>query len=320
MSDASGPMVVHDVRRRMGSVGVWLAPPTLRVAPVVAERDAAAEIEASGYGSLWSGEGIGGKEAFAHHAVLLAATDSLVIGTGVANLWARHGATMHAGAATLAEAYPARFILGVGVSHPHVAERSGHRYERPLQRMREYLDQMDTAAVAPDAPPATEGYLRMLAALGPRMLELARERADGAHPFLTPVEHTARAREILGPGKLLIPHQAVVLERDGAQARAIARSAFGFPRNRSSVYTRNYIGLGYDESDLVDGLSDRLLDAIVARGDESAIARRVQQHLDAGADHVLVHPLTREDLFADPRPDDLVAAVDHLRRLASALT
>lgn len=317
MSASAARTVVDRTRERLGKVGVWLAPPTLRVASAAVERWAASRIEGLGYGSLWSGETIGGKEAFAHHGVLLAATGKLVVGTGIANVWARHGATMHAGAATLAEAYPGRFVLGVGVSHPRLAEQSGQDYGRPLRRMLDYLDEMDAAIDGSPRPP--EPFPRLLAALRPRMMGLARERADGAQPFLVPVEHTARARETLGPGKLLVPHQAVILDSDPVRARATARSSFEVSRDPSSVYAQNFRSLGYGDEDLAGGLSDRLVDAVFAWGDETAIATRVREHLDAGADHVLVHPLTRERLLAQPDAGDVSVAVGQLERLAPAL-
>jgi probable F420-dependent oxidoreductase len=307
---------VQRTREHLGKVGVWLAPPTLGAAPAAAQRSAASRIEALGYGSLWGGEAINAKEAFTQHSILLAATESLVVGTGIANLWARHGSAMQGGASTLAEAYPGRFILGVGVSHPHQAERAGFEYGRPLQRMRDYLDQMDAAAKSPFI---AEPFPFVLAALGPKMLELARDRADGAHPFLSPVEHTAKARQILGPDKLLIPHQAVLLEPDPARARAAARSSLYVGGAASSAYGQNFLRLGYTEDDLSDGLSDRLLDAIIAWGDEAAIARRIQEHLDAGADHVLIQPITSDHLMMRPEPQDVSAAADHLERLAPAL-
>lgn len=305
--------VVDAVRTRLGRTGVWLAPRTLGAVSADAERGAAAGIEALGYGSLWSGEAIGGKEAFAHHGILLAATRTLVIGTGIANLWARHGATTHAGAATLAEAYPGRFVLGVGVSHPRFAELTGRHYGRPLHRMRDHVDQMDAAV---DGAPRVV-FPRVLAALRPKMLELARERADGVHTFLAPVEHTARARRILGPDKLLIPHQAVVLEADPSRARAIARANFAGV-DPLSAYAENLRSLGYGDEDLDGGFRDRLLDAVIAWGDERAIAERVQEHLDAGADHVLIQPVTREGMLMRPGPEDTADALAVLERLASA--
>jgi probable F420-dependent oxidoreductase len=297
-SDVAGP-----VRDRLGPVGVWLA--SLRPAPMDQERAAARRIEELGYGSLWSGEVIGGKEAFAHLGVLLAATERIVTGTGIANVWARHPAAMQAGAATLGAAYPGRFILGIGVSHAPMVDRSGQAYQKPLAHMIAYLDSMDAAAA--DVPRTDVPVPRLLAALRPRMLNLARERADGAHPYFVPVSHTPLAREALGPGKLLIPEQAVVLSTDPDEARRIAREHMGrYLRLPNYVNSLKY--LGYTDEDVSAGGSDRLADAIVAWGDEAAIAARVREHRDAGADHVVLQPL-----------GDLTAAVRQLERLAPAV-
>jgi probable F420-dependent oxidoreductase len=297
-SDVAGP-----VRDRLGPVGVWLA--SLRPAPMDQERAAARRIEELGYGSLWSGEVIGGKEAFAHLGVLLAATERIVTGTGIANVWARHPAAMQAGAATLGAAYPGRFILGIGVSHAPMVDRSGQAYQKPLAHMIAYLDSMDAAAA--DVPRTDVPVPRLLAALRPRMLNLARERADGAHPYFVPVSHTPLAREALGPGKLLIPEQAVVLSTDPDEARRIAREHMGrYLRLPNYVNSLKY--LGYTDEDVSAGGSDRLVDAIVAWGDEAAIAARVREHRDAGADHVVLQPL-----------GDLAAAVRQLERLAPAV-
>ena len=297
-SDAVGA-----VRERLGAVGVWLG--SLRPALIGSERQAARRIEELGYGSLWSGEVIGGKEAFAHQGVLLAATQRIVTGTGIANVWARHPAAMQGGAATLGAAYPGRFILGVGISHAPMVDRSGQVYEKPLARMIAYLDGMDAAAAA---APATEVPVpRLLAALRPRMLNLARDRADGAHPYFVPVSHTPLARETLGPGKLLIPEQAVVLDTDPARARRIARGHMEVYL-RLPNYVNNLRALGYTDEDFSAGGSDRLVDAIVAWGDEAAIAARVREHRDAGADHVALQPLGSLD-----------AAIAQLERLAPAV-
>jgi probable F420-dependent oxidoreductase len=292
-----------NIRERLGPVGVWLA--SLRPATTEQERAAARRIEALGYGSLWAGEVIGGKEAFSHQAVLLAATQRIVTGTGIANLWARHPATMQAGAATLGAAYPGRFVLGIGVSHASIVERSGQTYDRPLTRMVEYLDGMDK--VVADVPVTEVPVPRLLAALGPKMLALARDRADGAHPYFVPPEHTPFARRILGPNPLLIPEQAVVLGSDPEEARRVAR---GHTTSylRLPNYVNNLRRLGYSEEDLVGGGSDRLVDAIVAWGDEEQIANRVKEHLEGGADHVLLQPL-----------GDLESAVSQLERLAPAV-
>ena len=277
---------VRTVRQHLGPVGVWLT----ASGPVTIddERAAARRIEEFGYGSLWSGEVIGGREAFAYKAVLLAATDRLVAGTGIANVWARQPATMQGGAATLGAAYPGRFVLGVGVSHAPIVEHSGQKYEKPLAHMAHYLDGMDAAVAG--TPATGRPVPRVLAALRPRMLELARDRADGAHPYFVPALHSARAREALGPDKLLIPERAVVLQTDAAEARRIAREHMERYLQLPN-YVNNLRHLGYGDDDLAAGGSDRLVDAIVAWGDEEDIARRVREHLDGGADHVLLQPL-----------------------------
>jgi probable F420-dependent oxidoreductase len=277
---------LRSVRERLGPVGVWLA--SLRPAPVEEERQAARQIEALGYGSIWCGEAIGGKEAFAHQSLLLAATDHIVTGTGIANVWARHPATMQGGAATLGAAYPGRFVLGLGVSHAPMVERSGQTYQSPLAHMAQYLDDMD-AAVA-DAPATEVPVLRVLAALRPQMLALARDRADGAHPYFVPASHTPIARQALGADKLLIPEQAVFLTTDRDEGRGAARAHVASYLKLPN-YVNNLKSLGYGDEDLSGGGSDRLLDAIVAWGDESDIAKRVTEHLDGGADHVLLQPL-----------------------------
>ena len=201
---------------------------------------------------------------------------------------------MACGQKTLAEAYPNRFLLGLGVSHaPLVEQLRGHRYEKPVATMRAYLDAMDQAPYR-SVPPPTKP-LRVLAALGPKMLELSRERADGAHPYNVNPEHTAQAREILGPKPYLCPEQAVVLETDADKARRIGREFLGLYLTLPN-YANNFLRLGFDESDFKDGGSDRLIDAIIAWGDLNAIRNRIHAHHRAGADHVCVQVLT-----ADPK-------------------
>ncbi|WP_131738753.1 TIGR03620 family F420-dependent LLM class oxidoreductase [Actinomadura roseirufa] len=282
--------------------GVWIAPPTLLTTPVAVQREQAARIERLGYASLWTGEPpvvapVGGREIFAQLAVLLAATDRLVVGSGIANVSTRLPEATHSAAATLAEAYPGRLVLGLG----------GQGGDRPLTALREYLDVMDRAA---ERSPIQVRYPRVLAALGPKAHALAADRADGVHPFLQPVEHTEIARRLLGSGGLVIPHQALVLEEDPDTARKSLRAllALGM-RNVETPYTKNYRRLGYGDADLVDDRSDRLIDATLAWGDERAVAGRLRDHLDAGADHVLLHPLA----------PDLPSAVDALERLAPHL-
>jgi probable F420-dependent oxidoreductase len=209
-----------------------------------------------------------------------------VVATGVASIYSRDAMTAAAGQKTVAEAYPDRFLLGLGVSHkPMVEDIRGHDYDKPYSAMKEYLDRMDNAlfmAAGPASPPE-----RVLAALGPRMLRLAGERARGALPYFVPPEHTAFARETLGPDPLLAVEQAVVFETDPTVARERARlhtSIYtGLPN-----YTNNLRRFGFDDDDFVPGGSDRLVDAIVAWGDMAAVLDRVRDHRDAGADHVCI--------------------------------
>ncbi|GAB2932592.1 TIGR03620 family F420-dependent LLM class oxidoreductase [Nonomuraea fastidiosa] len=297
--------MITEVKAKLGRVGVWLGGRRFHDTPVESWRHAVRRIEQLGYGSLWGPEGIGGKDALANAGIQLAASRHLLIGTGIANIWARHPATMQGGAATLAEAYPGRFVLGIGVSQRLLVEAGGLDYGRPLKVMRDYLDEMDQAMTR--NPPAAP-FVRVLAALQPRMVQLARDRTDGVHSYAAPVEHTALVREALGSDKLLIPEQAFVIEPDPEQARAIARRYRG-KISSDSPYARNWLRLGYGHQDMANGGSDRLVDALVAWGTPDAIAARVQAQLDAGADHVLVHPLA----------DDMSTAIEQLEHLASAL-
>jgi probable F420-dependent oxidoreductase len=273
----------------LGRVGLWTF--QLDLQPTPAARDAVAEIESLGYGAVWLPEAAG-RDPFAHSAVLLGATTRLVAATGIANIYARDAMGMNAAWKTVSEAFPARFLLGLGVSHqPAVEGLRGHAYGPPLTAMREYLDRMDAGlffAVEPSVPAQ-----RVLAALGPKMLELAAARTSGAHPYFVPVEHTEIARTVLGPDALLCPEQMAVLETDPTEARRIARRAMatylGLPN-----YTNNLRRLGYGDDDLADGGSDRLVDAIIVWGDESAVRDRVQAHHDAGADHVAVQVLPHD--------------------------
>ncbi|MFI0214613.1 LLM class F420-dependent oxidoreductase [Streptomyces lydicus] len=290
---------------RIGRIGVWHG--GLGRIPAATARRAAAEIEQLGYGALWFGEGPGTKEAFSHAALLLAATERITVATGIANIWGRDAAAANGATHTLAEAYDGRFLLGLGASHAPIVNLRGHTYAKPLAAMRDYLDGMDAAPY--EGPVVEPPPARVLAALGPKMLELARDRAAGAHPYLVPTDHTARAREILGDGPLLAPEQAVVLETDPAKARAAARA-----HTRFYLELPNYVGnlrrFGFDDDDFTGGGSDRLVDALVAWGDVDAVRRRVQEHLDAGADHVALQPLAADGGLG----------LDQLRALAPALT
>jgi probable F420-dependent oxidoreductase len=273
----------------LGRTGIWTS--ALDRQPAAVVREAVAEIEALGYGTLWVGEAAR-REAFANAALLLSASTRLVVATGIANIWVRDPMAMAAGQRTLGEAWGGRFLLGVGVSHDPLVSPRGHRYERPLDAMRAYLDAMDRAhydAPALEAAPT----VRVLAALGPRMLALAAERADGAHPYLVPPEHTHQARQILGPTALLCPEVAVVLEAEPDRARRIARAHLATYLGLTN-YRRSLARIGYGEDDLADAGSDRLVDAVVAWGPLEQAAGLVHQHLEAGADHVAVQVLTED--------------------------
>jgi probable F420-dependent oxidoreductase len=203
-------------------------------------------------------------------------------------VWMHEPAETAARHAGIVAAHPGRFLLGLGVSHrPLVDANNPGRYRRPLDTMRRYLDDLDAAS-----PPVPVSE-RVLAALGPRMLDLARDRSWGAHPYFVTPEHTQTARAALGAGRLLAPEQAAVFNADPSAARAIARAHMAIYLQLPN-YVHNLRRLGFGEDDVADGGSDRLVDAIVVGGDESAITRRLAEHWDAGADHVCVQVLTAE--------------------------
>lgn len=275
---------------QLGAVGIWTS--QLDYQPARQAQEAAAELEQLGFGAIWLPEAAG-REALTNAGLLLARTSRIVVATGIANIYARDAMAMAAAQKTLAEAYPGRFLLGLGVSHAPLVERfRGHRYEKPVPTMRAYLDAMDRAAYQA-VPPATEP-LRVLAALGPKMLQLAAERAAGAHPYFVTPEHTARAREILGANRLLAVEQAVVLETDSIKAREIARAYYMAMHLDLANYVTNLRALGFTDDDFTNGGSNRLVDAIVAWGDIGAIMARVRAHHSAGADHVCLQVLTAD--------------------------
>ncbi|HJR25850.1 MAG TPA: LLM class F420-dependent oxidoreductase [Acidimicrobiales bacterium] len=270
---------------QLGRVGLWAF--QLDLLPAPAARDTAAELESLGYPTLWVPEAVN-RDPMVNSMLLLGATERLVLATGIASIWSRDAMAMQAAHLGISEAHPDRFLLGLGVSHqPMVDFVKGHQYDKPLSKMSAYLDAMDAAIYVSPRPEAPQ---RVLAALGPKMLALAAEKAQGAHPYFVPVEHTPRAREALGAGPLLCPEQAVVLDTDPESARAAARLHMATYLTLPN-YTNNLRRLGWDDEDLDGGGSDELVDAIVAWGDEDAIVARVQAHLDAGADHVAVQVL-----------------------------
>jgi probable F420-dependent oxidoreductase len=270
----------------LGRVGVWTR--ELRTGEEGARRDAAAQLEELGYGALWFPGGHG-DDSMDCARIVLDATRRVTVATGITNIWTEPADEVAAKHAELAERYDHRFLLGVGISHRAPMDRIKEgMYDKPFSAMVAYLDELDAA---PAPPPADE---RVIAALGPRMLRLSAERAAGTHPYLSVPAHTRDAREAVGPGKHVAPEQGIVLETDPARARELAR---GFVERYLTLpnYFRQWLRYGFTEDDLRDGGSDRLVDALIAWGDEETIAARVQEHLDAGADHVCVQFIHESD-------------------------
>ena len=288
----------------LGRVGLWTF--FLDLQPADRVRDLVPEIEAMGWGCVWVPEAVN-RDAMVNSALLLSASTTLNIGTGIASIWGRDPMTTAASLKSLSEAWPGRFVLGLGVSHqPMVDHIRGQDYTKPFTKMRDYLAAMDAALYMSPAPETTHV---VLAALGPKMLELSATAADGAHPYFVPVEHTAVAREHLGPDALLAPEQAVVLSTDADEARRVARGHMATYLNLPN-YTNNLRRFGWGDEDLADGGSDRLVDAIVAWGDEQAVLDRVAAHHQRGADHVALQVLPL---------DGASVPMDDWHRLAQAL-
>ncbi len=265
----------------VGTVGVFSG--RLQRRPTTEALDLVDEWAGLGYGSVWIPESASAKNVLTFAAVVLGGTKRIVVASAIAVIWNRDPTAMMNAGRTLADAHPGRFVLGMGVSHRNSASRRGHDYHRPLQAMRSYLEEMDAAGY--DGHPPDHRAPRVLAALGPRMTALAGEMTDGAHPFLSTPDHTATVRENIGPGPLVAVEQGVVLTEDTAAARKAARKNLErflqWPN-----YRRHLLRLGFDEPDLAEGGTDRLVDALYAWGDEGAVERRVAEHLAAGADTV----------------------------------
>ncbi|MBM3678668.1 MAG: TIGR03620 family F420-dependent LLM class oxidoreductase [Actinobacteria bacterium] len=289
-------------------ISAWVG--VFTVAPAATARPAVREIEAMGYPMLWYPEGLGTRESFTNAAVLLAATERITLASGIASIWGRDAVTTANAVRVLADAFDDRFLLGLGVSHPRQVDPRGHRYEKPVARMSAYLDAMDDdPVVSPDAggvkrPPVP----RVLAALRPPMLRLAAEKSLGAHSYLAPVEHTRRAREIMGEQAWMIAEQKVILTGDVAKARRVARAAIGWYLETPN-YQENLRWLGFADEDIAGGGSDRLIDALVAIGDEEAVVARVEEQFAAGASQVAIQALEENDPFG----------LETLRRLAPVL-
>jgi probable F420-dependent oxidoreductase len=298
MNDATAspqPAPKDSLKESVGRYGVWTAQLRPDDPSGGTERaEAAAELERLGYGALW----LGGNSDARHASPLIEATSRIVVGTSIQSIWEHEASGTAAGFAELEVAHPGRFLLGLGVSHGPRVEG----YRRPYSTMVGYLDDLDKAGLR-------AGH-RVLAALGPKMLELSRDRAAGAIPYLVTPEHTAQARERLGEGPLLAPEFKVVLDSDPSRARATARAYLARYLELPN-YTKNFLTLGFTDADVTGGGSDRLIDAVFAWGDETTIRARVDAFHDAGADHVALQ-LVEDDMTHLPR--------EGWRRLAALLT
>jgi probable F420-dependent oxidoreductase len=284
------------------TIGVWAnlggipAPDTLAFAKTV---------EKCGYSALWVPEGGGGRDPFAHAAYLLSHTERLTVATGIANVWIRDPLAMCSAANTVAELAPGRFVLGIGVSHQPAVKDRGHTYSKPYSFMREYLARLK-ASMYRGVPPQQPVPI-VIAALHPKMLELAARETSGTHPYFVPPEHTARVRSQIGQAPWICVEQTVVLETDPSKARTAARRFMSNYVPRLPNYTNNLRALGWQDQEFADGCSDRLVDAIVAWGDEDKIRDRVEAHFKAGATHVCIQAIR-----VDSRPGPDTRALEAL--------
>lgn len=273
----------------LGRVGLWQY--QLDQVPSAQAKEVAAEVEELGYGAIWLPEMVG-REPFISSTLLLSGTSRIVVATGIASIYARDALAANSALHTITEAFPERFLMGLGVSHQVMVEGlRGHDYSKPYSAMTAFLDGMDQGLYTA-SPPTTPTH-RVLAALGPKMLRLAAERTDGAHPYFVPVEHTAFAREVMGEGPLICVEQAAVLETDPTRAREVARAHMSMYLTLPN-YVNNLLRMGFTDDDVAGAGSDKLVDAIVAWGDEAAVAERVAAHHEAGADHVCIQVLPHQ--------------------------
>ena len=300
-------MTPSELRQRLRRIGIWMPPPERAgIDPATT----AAAIEKAGFTSVWVGGGNATPDALDRLRPLLTSSENLIVATGIANVWAWDPAALRAAAAALAADFPGRFILGLGVSHEPAVTALGHPYQRPLRKMEKFLDELDHPAehgADRDLPPV------VLAALGPKMLELSRAQTAGAHPYFTTPEHTAFARSVLGNEPLLVPEQAVSLAADQAAGLAAAR-AYAARYLRLPNYTRNLERFGFTPADFGNGGSERLISAVIPSGPRAALGT-VRAHLEAGADHVVIQPLDEHGGFAPGALGDLASVVTELMEL-----
>ena len=293
-----------EARRQHGKVGAWLG--QMQLASTAEVRDAAQRIEGLGYAGVWLPESQMHRDTLTTAPMLLEATNTLFVATGIANIWVRDASACRNAAFTLAEAFPGRFTLGLGISHKPAIVARGHEWSKPLAAMAAYLAGLD--AIRWEGPPLSRPVPLVLGALRTKMVELAGGRCTGVHPYFVPVEHTVRARKILGPDRIVAPEMAVVVDPDPESARARARDYaqlyLGLPN-----YVNALRWLGFDETDVALPGSDRLIDAVIAWGSAEQVAARIRAQLEAGADHVAVQPVGT----------DLGGALGELEQLAPHL-
>jgi probable F420-dependent oxidoreductase len=305
---SSSAALVDAARHSLGPVGAYLPVPFTSAPPADLQRAAVGRLERAGYRTAWVNETVGGKDPLVQLALLLPATERMTFGTGIANIWARAPQTAHGAAATLAQAYPGRLVLGLGVGYPQQAALVGREYGSPLAAMRDYLQRM----TAPTMTPAPDGpYARIIAANGPKMIALAAELADGVLPAGLPAAFTAQVREALGPDKLLVVGLSVITDTaDRDAAKAAARSVAAASLGRA-WFAATIARLGYTEQQ-ISQTSDDLVSDLVAHGDPDSIAAMVAAHRAAGADHVILMP-------PGAAGGDLATGVGHLEHLAPAV-
>jgi probable F420-dependent oxidoreductase len=284
----------------IGRLGVWAS---VNFMTAVDSAAFAQRLERWGYGTLWVPE-VMARDPLVTCSWLLAKTTTLNLASGIVSIYSRDSFAAVNAQYALAEQSGGRFLLGLGVSHgPFVEGVLGHTFEKPAPKMRAYLQSM--ASMKYLGPRPDEKPMTVVGALGSKMLAVAAAHADGAHPYNVTPAHTAEARRILGPGKLLCPELMVLLENDPAVAREVGRKALALSFTLPN-YRNNYLRLGFTIEDLENGGSDRLIDAIVAWGDEKAIRDRIQQHWDAGADHVCIQPLRRGSMTLTPNDEKIL--------------
>lgn len=312
---ASRDEIVRTTRGTIGAVGALIgAADKNGTIPWERRLDGILRMEQAGYRAAWTGEGVGGKDAFIEMALMLGATQRMAVGAATASVWARPAVTANAAARMLASAYPGRFLFALAIGYPAQAERVGRHYERPAQTVEGYLADMATECPEkglPDCP-------RMVGANGPKMLDVAARCSDGAVPSVVPPAYVRYAREVLGPDKLLAVAVPLVGEPDKEITQNIAsgivKGIAGFP---GSPYGANLLRLGYTEADLA-GPSDRLRDEVVAYGAGEDVATAVARYLDAGADHVVLTPMTPDHDTAVDWLEKVAPAVLGLSRLISS--